>query len=38
MTWPFATLRPLSYGAIIADPPWSFDNWSAPAKVAGLLR
>lgn len=24
MTWPFATLRPLSYGAILADPPWAF--------------
>lgn len=25
MTWPFADLRPLSYGAILADPPWQFD-------------
>ncbi|TAN67668.1 MAG: hypothetical protein EPN20_06740, partial [Magnetospirillum sp.] len=24
MTWPFAALRPLSYGAILADPPWAF--------------
>ena len=28
MTWPFGTLRPLSYDVIMADPPWSFDNWS----------
>lgn len=23
--WPFAPLRPLSYGAIIADPPWAYE-------------
>src|SRR5204863_3383820 len=28
MTWPFGTLRPLSYDVIMVDPPWSFDNWS----------
>lgn len=28
MTWPFGDLRPLSYDVIMADPPWSFDNWS----------
>ncbi len=28
MKWPFGTLRPLSYDVIMADPPWSFDNWS----------
>lgn len=28
MSWPFGSLRPLSYGVIMADPPWSFDNWS----------
>ncbi len=22
--WPFGTLRPFSYGAIVADPPWTF--------------
>lgn len=26
--WPFGALRPLSYGLIMADPPWSFDNYS----------
>lgn len=25
MTSPFAALRPLSYGAILADPPWRYD-------------
>ncbi|WP_082542430.1 MULTISPECIES: MT-A70 family methyltransferase [unclassified Mesorhizobium] len=25
MTWPFGELRPLSFGAIIADPPWQYD-------------
>ncbi len=24
MTWPFGDLRPLSYGAILADPPWAY--------------
>lgn len=28
MTWPFGDLRPLSFEVIMADPPWSFDNWS----------
>lgn len=28
MTWPFAELRPLSFGAIIADPPWKFELYS----------
>lgn len=25
MSWPFDPLRPLSYGAIIADPPWAYE-------------
>lgn len=25
--WPFAPLRPLSYGVIIADPPWSYEMY-----------
>lgn len=25
--WPFDPLRPLSYGVILADPPWSFRTW-----------
>lgn len=29
MHWPFAPLTPLRYGAIIADPPWRFMNFSA---------
>ena len=32
MTWPFATLLPLSYGAILADPPWLFDLRSAAGE------
>ena len=28
MEWPFGDLRPLSFGVVMADPPWSFDNWS----------
>lgn len=28
MTWPFEGLSPLSYDVIMADPPWSFENWS----------
>jgi len=26
--WPFAPLTPLKYGAIIADPPWSYEMYS----------
>ena len=29
MTWPFGDLRPLSYGAILADPPWAYTMRSA---------
>ncbi len=32
MTWPFGDLMPLRYGAIIADPPWQFINWSAKGE------
>lgn len=28
MSWIFGDLRPLSYGLIMADPPWSYDLWS----------
>lgn len=28
MTWQFGDLVPLAYGAIMADPPWAYDNWS----------
>lgn len=28
-TWPFEGLSPFRYGALLADPPWSFDNFSA---------
>lgn len=26
--WPFGDLRPGSYGAIYADPPWRFETWN----------
>lgn len=29
MTWPFDPLVPLKYGAILADPPWSYEMRSA---------
>lgn len=32
MTWPFGDLKPLRYGAIIADPPWRFRNFSAKGE------
>lgn len=28
MQWPFGDLPLFSYDVIVADPPWSFDNWS----------
>lgn len=28
MDWPFAPLRPFSYGVILADPAWDYENWS----------
>lgn len=33
MDWPFADLRPLSYDLLMADPPWSFSNWSEKGEV-----
>ena len=30
--WPFAPHDPGSFGLIVADPPWSFDNWSAKGE------
>ena len=32
MTWPFADLIPLRYGAILADPPWQMAMWSEKGK------
>lgn len=26
--WPFGDLKPMSFGVIMADPPWPFSNWS----------
>ena len=31
--WPFDPLRPMAYGAIMADPPWSFSNFSAKGEM-----
>lgn len=33
--WPFAGLAPMSYGLIVADPPWRFDNWSEKGQAKG---
>jgi N6-adenosine-specific RNA methylase IME4 len=27
--WPFGALRPLSYGVLLADPPWSYEMYGA---------
>ncbi len=32
MSWAFGDLRPLSFGLIMADPPWRFDTWSVEGK------
>lgn len=32
MTWPFGDLRMFGYGAILADPPWYFRNYSAAGE------
>jgi N6-adenosine-specific RNA methylase IME4 len=28
MSWPFGNLKPGHYGAILVDPPWTFESWS----------
>lgn len=33
MTWPFGDLKPFHYGAILADPPWYFRNYSAKGEM-----
>jgi len=30
--WPFGDLRPGCYGAILADPPWSYEVWARDAQ------
>lgn len=30
--WPFGAMRPFSFDFIMADPPWSFDNFSAKGE------
>ena len=32
MIWPFGSIRPLSAGCIVADPPWYFRNYSAKGE------
>lgn len=32
MTWPFGDLQMFGYGAILADPPWYFRNFSAKGE------
>ncbi|AIT81645.1 MT-A70 family methyltransferase [Novosphingobium pentaromativorans] len=31
-TWPFGTMRPFSYGALLVDPPWHFRNFSGKGE------
>lgn len=33
--WPFGDLAPLRYGAIIADPPWAYQNYSVKGQGKG---
>lgn len=33
--WPFGNMRPLSYGLIMADPPWRYQNWSRAGEHKG---
>lgn len=35
MNWPFGRYQPLQYGLILADPPWSFKNFSAKGHRKG---
>lgn len=35
MTWPFGVMRPLSYGLIMADPPWDFRTYSQEGQKKG---
>lgn len=32
MSWPFGALTPMKYGVILADPPWSFENYSVKGE------
>jgi N6-adenosine-specific RNA methylase IME4 len=32
VTWPFGQMPLFSYDVIMADPPWSFENWSAAGE------
>ncbi len=32
MVWPFGSLRMFGYDFIMADPPWSFSNWSVAGE------
>lgn len=32
-SWPFGELKPFGYDLIMADPPWSFDNWSTAGEL-----
>lgn len=31
--WPFGTMRPFHYGALLVDPPWRFVNFSTKGEV-----
>jgi N6-adenosine-specific RNA methylase IME4 len=38
MDWPFGNLRPNHYGAIIADCPWRFSNFSAKGEAKNPVQ
>lgn len=38
MNWPFEPLSPMSYGFIMADPPWQFENFSSKGHRKGAAH
>lgn len=34
-SWPFGRLRRGYYGALLADPPWTFETYSEAGKFGG---
>lgn len=36
--WPFGNLQPMRYAAIVADPPWSFENYSEKGERKNAKR
>lgn len=38
MEWPFGAMRPFSFDIVMADPPWSFDNFSERGEEKNAKR